>query len=396
MKKAVFFIIFVLLCFNATAQDDQVLLDTFLRNFQKSEQIDTKVKILEDAVNYGSASFGPLYHEAVNYILTNINSIKQDTMLTQIAFLAIEEIKEINYTDSKYAVWELFKEDITTSMKISVLDTLSVIAKDDDRILENCIDWLKVQNTLFFTGNKPDNQVVATMIKTLGEFGDSSAFADLLTAKVLQYSNEITTLAENAMFGLEGNMKDMLMDVIENGRINEKKQALEMGLDPDNNRLNDTERSELAEFALEIAIYASTGDYEEKNLIRDMRFDSVNALSSAKWSKATSLIIEHFGMTLLEYDREIVAKSRLLEAIDALGSMQTHEAAERLTLYLEYINTNTEHGKIFDEQITLAVVNNLRLLGDKIAFADLTNTKYLNYGNIIKQAAQDAIDNLVW
>lgn len=396
MKKAFLFIIFILLCFNAAAQDDQVLLDTFMRNFQKSDQIETKVKILEDAVNYGSAAFGPLYHEAINYVLTNVNSIRSDTLLTQIAFLAVDEIKKINYTDSKYAIWELFKENITTTMRISILNSLSIIGKDDEKILENCIDWLTLQNTLFLSGSKPENQVISTMIKTLGTFGNSSAFACILTSKVLKYSEEISTLAEYALFELEGNMKDMLLDVIENGRVKEKSDALNMGLDPDNDRVDDTERAELAEYALEIAIYASTGDYEEKGLIRDMRFDSVNALSKAKWSKATSLIIEHFGMTLLEYDREIVAKSRLLEAIDALGNMETHEAAERLTLYLEYINTNTEHVKVFDEQITLAVVNNLNLLGDKIAFADLTNAKYLNYNATIKQAAQDAIDNLVW
>ncbi len=396
MKKAFICIIFIIVAFGVTAQDDQIVLDTFLRNFQRADQIETKLKVLEDAANYGSTNMGPLFHEAINFVLNNPDLIHTDTLITQISFLAVEEIKNLGYVDSKYALWQLFTEDASTTLRISILEALSIIGKNDERILENCINWLNLQITLFFSGSRPDHQVVSYMIRALGEFKSSLAFPCLFSSKVLGYSAEITILAENAVYQLEGSMKEMLMGVIENGTISEKREALKMGLDLDNDRLNNTEKAELAEFTLEIAIYASTGDQAEKTLIRNMRFESVNALRNAKWSKATSLIIEHFGMTLLEYDRGIIAKSRLLEAIDALGNMSTHEAAERLTLYLELVNSYTEHGKVFDEQITLTVVNNLNILGDKIAYADLSNIKYLNYSSTIKQAAQNAADNLVW
>ena len=396
MKKAFIFIIFIIITFSAAAQDDQVLLDSFLRNFHRADQIETKVKVLEDAATYNSSTFGPLYHEALNYVLNNPDLIQQDTLITQLSFLAVEEIKNIGYTDSKYALWQLFTEDTSTTMRIMILEALSVIGKNDDRILINAIEWMELQNTLFFSGSRPDNQVVSSMLRTLGEFGSPLSFYCLFSASVLGYSEEISILAEDALFELNGNMKEMLIGVVEKGSIYEKREALKMGLDLNSDRLNDTEKAELAEFTLEVAIYASTGDQVEKSYIRDMRFESVIALTQQKWSKAASLIIEHFGMTLLEYDRGIVAKSRLLEAIDALGSMATHEAAERLTFYLELVNSYTENGKVFDEQITLGVVNNLNDLGDKIAYDDLSNIKYLNYNATIKQAAQNAIDNLVW
>ncbi len=396
MKKAFILIIFIIITFNVAAQDNQVLLDTFLRNFQRADQIETKIKVLEDSLNYDTNNMGLLYHEALNYVLNNPQLIQQETLVTQIAFLAIDEIKNIGYSDSKYALWQLFTEDTSTTMRISILEALRIMGKNDDRILTNCIEWMELQNTLFFSGSRPDNQVVSSMLLALGEFGSSLAFNSLFSAKVLGYSEEISVLAGNALFKLDGNMKDMLIGVVESGTIFEKREALKMGLDLNNDRLNDAEKAELAEFTLEIAIYASTGDQVEKSYIRDMRFESIIALTKHKWSKATSLVIEHFGVTLLEYDRGIVAKSRLLEAIDALGNMGTHEAAERLTLYLELVNSYTEHGKVFDEQITLAIINNLNILGDKISFDHLFNTKYLNYSSIIKQAAQEAADNLVW
>jgi len=129
---------------------------------------------------------------------------------------------------------------------------------------------------------------------------------------------------------------------------------------------------------------------------RDMRRVALSILSDQKWSKATPLVIEHFGMTLVEYERGIVANDYLIDAINGLGSMGTHEAAERLTLYLELLNSYTEHGRSYDERIVLTVLDNLWKLGDKVAFANLSYTQYLDYSNEVKKAARRAIDNLKW
>jgi hypothetical protein len=160
--------------------------------------------------------------------------------------------------------------------------------------------------------------------------------------------------------------------------------------------LQSAQRAEIAEIGLEVGMYTTTRDTDEQKIARDIRAMALKVLSDAKWLKASSLAIEHFGMSLVAFDRGVVSKSYLLEAIYGLGNMGTHESAERLTLYLELLNSYTEHGRVYDEQIVLAVLENLRLLGDKVAFANLSYTQYLNYSDVVKKAAQNAVDDLKW
>ena len=76
--------------------------------------------------------------------------------------------------------------------------------------------------------------------------------------------------------------------------------------------------------------------------------------------------------------------------------MGTHEAAVRLTQYLVLLNSYTEKGQGYDEQIALAVVSNLGKLGDKAAFDDLIYATYLNYSAQVKKAARQALESLKW
>ena len=53
-------------------------------------------------------------------------------------------------------------------------------------------------------------------------------------------------------------------------------------------------------------------------------------------------------------------------------------------------------GKVFDEQTVMAVIRNLGILGDKVAFDYLLYIGYLKYPDSIKKAAKDALQNLKW
>ncbi len=76
--------------------------------------------------------------------------------------------------------------------------------------------------------------------------------------------------------------------------------------------------------------------------------------------------------------------------------MSTHEAAVRLTQYLVLLNSYTEKGRGYDEQVVLTLLDNLGILADKVAFDDLMYTQYLNYSAGVKKAARAALDNLKW
>jgi hypothetical protein len=97
---------------------------------------------------------------------------------------------------------------------------------------------------------------------------------------------------------------------------------------------------------------------------------------------------------VVEYERGVVNKSNLLEAIACLGAMGTHEAAARLNMYLGLLNQYKENEKQVDEQIALATIKNLGQLGDSVAADNLLYAQYLGYSARVRKAAKEAFNNL--
>jgi hypothetical protein len=147
---------------------------------------------------------------------------------------------------------------------------------------------------------------------------------------------------------------------------------------------------------MDVGLHTAMVDNPSKQIARDIRYIAAEALTERKWASATDLVIEHFDTVLLEYDRGLTDKRRVVEAVECLGAMGTHEAAVRLTQYLVLLNAYTERQQEFDNIIVLAVVENLGILGDKTAFDDLLYAQYLSYSSEIKNAAREALDSLNW
>lgn len=328
--------------------------------------------------------------------MNNYASLTHDSRLYQIALLANEQIRVLNYTEARYSLWELYKIDNHLALLLDIMETLSTLAQGDKKVIAGIIEWLTAQNNLFHTNIKPNNELIAATVSTLGRLKEKDAFPILFKTRILGYSAQITKLAEEAIFSLDGDPKLMLMDVIDRNPVIEKWYALNMGLTT--NRLSDAQKAELAAQALDVALHKEVplDNPVDKRLQRDIRFVAAKALADRKWSKATPLVIEHLNTTVSEYDRSITRKDYLIDAISALGNMGTREAAERLSNYLESLNNYTENGKHQDDQVVLSVIVNLGILGDKLAFPNLSYTQYLNYSDNVKKAADDAIAKLKW
>ncbi len=393
MKRAFWIIAILVIAVSIPgAQEAQEVLRTYKRNFAIAS-LDVKIQILQDAAN-SSQSMGPLYLQAVNYVLDNSSLIPTDQRFRQLAVLALNQIRALSYSEAKYSLWNLFETDHETSVRVNSLNALGIIGKGDAEIIRNINLWMDSQNTIFKGGKITDLQVISACVEALGRLGDKSSFPIVFSAMDAGYSEAITNQARAALLVIEGDLKEHLIGVIKAGSIQEKKQALLMALVSD--RLDDDQKGQVAEYGLDVGLHTATRDTMQQALIREIRFLAARALSEKKWSKATPLVIEHFDNSLLEYDRGLSDKGQLLEAVACLGNMGTHEAAVRLTQYLVLLNSYTEKGQGYDEQIALAVVSNLGKLGDKAAFDDLIYATYLNYSAQVKKAARQALESLKW
>jgi HEAT repeat protein len=375
------------------AQNPEELLKTYTRNFVIAS-LDIKVQIVQDAGATGLRELGPLYLQAVDYVLNNYALIESDQRFHQLAVLATDLLKQAGYTAARHSVWRLFETDSETGVRVSCLSALGTLAKGDEEIIRYMNLWLEAQNNVFQTGKVPDVYVIYAGVSALGELGDRSSFPVLFGTMSLGYTSDITRLARESLFRLRGGLAEGLLGVLRDGPMPQKKLALEMALSSD--RLGEQEKGRVAEFAMDVGLHSATSDNPSRQVAREIRFLAARALGELQWSSATPLAVEHLDTVLQEYDRGVTDKLRLLEAIGCLGSMSTHEAAVRLTQYLVLLNSYTERSQEFDGRIVLAVVDSLGKLGDKVAFDDLMYVQYLSYSAEVKRAARAALDRLRW
>jgi hypothetical protein len=376
------------------AQDAQKILETFRRNFAIAS-LDVKIQILQDAATGKTASaMGPLFQQAVDFVTDNASLIPTDARFNQLGAIAAEQIGVVGYAPARDSVWKLFTVTRDSVTLAKAAGALAVVGVGDSDTVINLNRYVDSQNSFFASGQTPDLAIVAACFKALGSIGDSSSFPVLFSAMNLGYPDQVTAVARNALLSLKGDFKEMLVGILRTRPLSEKKVALQMAIDSD--KLNDQQKADICELALDIGLHSGVSEATNKGVLRDIRYQAAAELSSQKWSHATGLLIEHLDMSIGEFDKGLVDRNHLLDAIGELGAMSTHEAAVRLTQFLVLINSYTEKGKAYDDQVVFAVLQNLGVLGDKVAFDDLMYTQYLNYSAAVKKAARAALDKVKW
>jgi hypothetical protein len=378
----------------AQAQEAGKILDTYRRNFTIAS-LDVKIQILQDAASgKNAADMGPLYEQALEFVIDNGSFITTDVRFNQLAAIAAEQVGIVKYAASKDTLWKLFTVDSDTQTLQKAALALGVIGAGDGDLIANLNHYVETRNTIFAGGAQVDMTVLAACLQALGNLGDPSSFPVLFSAMNLGYSDKISAIAKNALLSIKGDFAAMLIDVIKNRPLGEKRLALAMALSAE--KLTSDQKAQVAQFALDIGLHSSAADVAQQNGLRDMRYVAARALGDRKWAPASALLIENLDTTIGEFDKGIVDTNHLLDAIDELGSTGTHEAAVRLTQYLVLINSYTERGKAYDEKVVTTIVNDLGTIADNFAFDDLMYTQYLNYPTEVKKAARAALDKLKW
>jgi HEAT repeat protein len=376
------------------AQDAQKILDTFKRNFAIAS-LDVKIQILQDAASGKTASaMGPLFQQAVDFVTDNASLIPTDARFNQLAGIGAQQIGVVGYAAGKDSLWKLFQVTQDSQTLALAAAALGAVGTGDADTIANLNRYVDTQNNLFASGKTPDLAITAACFKSLGSLGDPSSFPVLFSAMNLGYPDQVAAIAKDALLSVKGDFKEMLLGVIKGRPLPEKKLALQMATDSD--KLTDEQKAQVAEVALDIGLHSGAPDAAGKGVLRDIRFQAAAALGARKWSHAIGLLVEHLDMSIGEFDKGLVDRNHLLDAIGNLGATNTHDAAVRLTQLLVLINSYTEKGKAYDDPVVFAVLQNLGALGDKVAFDDLMYTQYLNYSTGVKKAARTALDKLKW
>jgi hypothetical protein len=386
----------LLLCFAANlagqqsqeqSESDNKMLFAYQRNFARGS-LSTKVQVLQDAAARETSGMGKLYLQGIDFYLDNFNTLREDATAIELVKLAARLAAEAGYKPASADLWQLFQRSDDIGIQVAAIQSIGRLLESDDQLLTSLIEYLKVRNSMFREGDSVQLQVIAETITALAMIGSTDAFPVLFATAHRGYPQQIEEKAAQALDSLEGDPSAMIMQVLEEGFPQEKLPALSWAMQRDS--LSRAEKGRIAQKALSEGLKRISNP-EQHEQLRQLRYEATRYLTELKWSEATSLTIEHFDRTNIEVDRGITSQSILLEAIACLGAMGTNEAALRLSLYLEVLNTYRENGQRVDEQVALAVINNLGALGDDVAFDHLLYTMYLDYPRSVKQAAREVL-----
>jgi hypothetical protein len=384
-------VLILLVTVHVMAQEHAEVLQAFQKNFVRGN-LTTKIQVLQDAAGQSGVEMGPLYLQALDFVIDNSRIFENDLIARELGILAVRLIGLSSYDPALQSLWELFTVDDNRTVRIEVLSAVADLAPVDPRLVKNLNRWLSGQNDLLRVGEEVALDVVEEAIVTLGKIGDDSSFPVLFTVSILGGSDDIDTKARDALYSIEGDFQELILRVVEENPLAEKLEALRIGFS--NIDLTDSAKGQIAEVALESGLNGSVTLAAEKEFLRQLRYESIRMLTKLARSQATSDVINHFDQTLQEKTLGIGRTSHVLEAIQCLGAMNTHEAAVRLALYLDILNSDVERGKNVEDDVVLAVIQSLGDLGDKVAFDYLLYAGYLDYSDSIKRAARESLNRL--
>ncbi len=391
VKRFILFFLFIIPGISfVSAQDINPMLTAFQKSFARGS-LSTKIQVLQDSSKITDDSMGPLYMQALQFIIDNTKTLYDDSAARELTVLAVRLTGLHHCSKTAPLLWKLFSETDDEGVRIEILSSLGEM-KPSQGTVAAINRWLEDENKKVRAGINVDGRLLAEAVVSLGKIGNAASFNVIFSTGALKYSDEITEKAAAALKKLGTDYAGSLMNVIKNNIPSEK--ILAVNLAESDTELTAEQKGKVFQTALEVALGKQQKRKENEQLLRKLRFEAVRQLTKLHWTAAASLAIQNFDKTIEEVNSGRATASRLVEAIKFLGSVNTHEAARRLSLYLEVLNSHKERGDQVDTRVVMAVITSLGMLGDKIAFDNLLYAGYLDYPASVKKASREALNNL--
>jgi HEAT repeat protein len=365
--------------------------------------LSTKIGILLDAATDDRAAefIGRLYDEALFFSLQNAEILRGDPDLNNLTVIAARGAGSGGNIRSIDTLWSIFTNFRDSSVRIAAMDSLAILGKGNDRVVENINQFLADQNSLYRSGINVDIAALSACINALGALGDASSFPALFAVLTLDYPEPAAARAVLALEKIPGDLQGNLTEVLRKNPPLEKLTVFRAVIS--SSLLSAEEKGALAQTALEIGMEEDPATGRETALAALCAI-AIETLTDLRWNGADTAVLRYFYRVQGEYqqNKSIRNRDRLLDAVVCLSVMNSSDAARVLSLELGYLNSQFERTKKDgtynenDVSLVLGVIKALGELRGKIAYDNLHYVAYLDYPENIKAAAKEALNNLRW
>jgi hypothetical protein len=268
------------------------------------------------------------------------------------------------------------------------LANLAPVAVDDPQTRVNIASFLQAQLRRKQTGETISVQLVFSLVDALGIMNNAEFRSVLVETVVAQIDANITSLA----FEILQTLGEMPQAFGEAFRLAQGSDKLDIYLTLTDSEVVTTEdKVAFVQIIMNNILSTSIRDAEIARLFIDIRVSAVRILSANNRPEFAPILIRHFNDAIVGFDRGTIERLVVIEAIAALGTTTSPLAAQRLTEFLNLINSYTQQDRPYDRQITLNTIENLRILQNVQSYNALFMVTILNYPVPLKEAAREAL-----
>lgn len=384
------FLVFGLIA-RAFSQDSASPLTTLESRFDTGT-VDEKIGVLAESVRYPETTMTPLYEKALRYLIDSPALLMGQPAGDNLALAALALVAKARDTKAAQLVWRTFELASNPRVRSAALDSMAVVGTGDPSLPKNLNDWLAGENVLHQSGSPVDVSIIGGVLKLIGRVGSPTSLGVVFSTMTAGYGKETDAAARTALDSLKGDLTQPLEKVVAGGQWIDRRAALAYAMS--NKRLSPVEKAGVATEALTAALHALSESAPPLEAQLGLLDDATVDLGSLRWAPSVAVMIQALNYAIQEYDANQLSAAHLVHFIDAVGATATHEAAVRLTLYLDLMDSKVQRGQQYDVPVVLAVISNLGRLGDPVAAGDLLAVGHLDYPQSVKNAAREAFDNL--
>jgi len=374
-----------------TQTQQSLVLKTLISAFDSGDNA-TKRQVMQRAQAQPAGQMAPLYSHALDFFVSNAPQVTGDVNLYQAAIEMANSIAKSGTSADLSQLWNLFQSVRDNTLRIALLNDFGTLGKGDAQTVVNVNSWIEREALSAQAGARPDQQVVQAAVDNLSRIADASSFATFLHVILAQISDPLSAASQKGMFAIKGDTASLAVSAIQRLDISQWDPAATFFLTAADS--SESVRQAVAAGVLGLALDHRTADIDQQLQLRNLRSELVRFLTQHPVTAAAPALVRNFSQTVQEFDRGVTTRDRLLESIASLGASNSEAAAQRLSDFMNLLNTYTQNDRSHDMQVVLAVITALKSLGYQVAYQPLYFATLLKYPAPVLQAANDALGSL--
>ena len=385
--KALCLFFIVIKSFSAFAQDKDAGVVSFVKG-----NISEKISAVKNSASSDSCLLSSL---ALDFVIENSAFLGNDRDLCALAVATVlslpqnEELLSKNFPDITEKLSRIFLSFDDETVGVAVLGKIESLTNVPSQTVSMIDDYIASSEK-----NEKRFAVIRKALEVVEKKGTEKSFRIVWN---LWKNNSLPGLdlpLENTLISLSAKDPTEVISLISQSEINVTGCYIDSIKKSDNISLNF--KAEIAENALLGIIYYDGDLTENSSLLIELPLDCVKIISKANWTRSASLVVRYFSMAKEQFQNQKMTAGQFIEVINCLTSLSSSESVNALSGYLSELNEQVEKNSVLNQEVVLALIKSLGVLGDKSAFDNLLYVTYLNYPEEIKNAARDSLAKLKW